>query len=439
MNSGSKVQPKPIENPASTWERVSSGMLVFSFGMTFVLLAIVIYLLVWRFGDGEPKDTEENIDPEITTLTVNGHSDLNSLKTTGYANFNTGPVIGENNSYRMPDSATPEQDEYVLTFNRSTGEAEWKLSVPLFNMVWKGQWDGSDYVEGNVVQDEGWAMVANKSTNDSAAPQRIGEQEYVYDGAVPPELKEDTKALTFGQRYTILDSGFITGYRVYTVTGQSYAVFSVKEPLSSDPEINQLLSLTATSTGWTGFNFQGLVPSNVQFDLVCIAYLQDGAPTETKANYDYRDQKDSKEPDSGQITHADRQSDELRISKFDFSGADRSALLAGLTKGDHIILGSIDWIIESSSDDITSVRFIVAPAVQWSVNGVQSVTFSSVTSQEVKYHEAEDEWVSNSNIKGIISLTGDYDTADINDNQYGIDLQIQEANISEDWDFMSYS
>ena len=52
---------------------------------------------------------------------------------------------------------------------------------------WYGNWVSQTYDKHSMVLDGDWLMIANKETEDRAAPQAVGDERWGYDGTLVPE------------------------------------------------------------------------------------------------------------------------------------------------------------------------------------------------------------------------------------------------------------
>lgn len=323
---------------------------------------------------------------------------------------------------------------YYLSDTLADGVVDFKPA-----MNWKGEWIQQEYNEMNVVKEAGYTMVANKVTEDYPAPQPIGEESYVYGLDNLLALQENTKSLLFGSRYNNPDEAlFIKGWRIYTTVGNKYVVYLVEDPLGAD-KTTQILSFTSTTDGWNTFNSDVLIAQNTTLDLVAVVQEPDPTPTITTTSYDYLLTTNVTPPALGQITHASKDLQTLSINKTDDNSVDRTTLLLNLAIGDIINGASQNWSVQSKTDQGAYWDFTIAPASQGFPAGVQDFDFQTVDPTPITYDRDLDYWAVNPNVSGLISLTGDYDSKTVDNSQYGMDLKIQEVNISEDWDVMAVS
>jgi len=306
-------------------------------------------------------------------------------------------------------------------------------------MLWKNEWVAGEYNQYDVVRDGDWTMVANKTTNDKPAPQPSGEPYYLYTGTIGTNTAT-AKQIIFGQRITTgVSGGYINGYRVYTVAGNFYSVFVVSNPLGT-PVFNLVLQFTATADGWTEFAISPIIlPPATVFDIICNVSEPDPTPTTFTGPWNYLTPNNPGTPAAGTIDHANTQTDSFRIHKTDNNSVDRSAELLSLRVGDIIDGVNQRWSIQFFSDQGTYVDFTVAPAQQGAPDGVATFTFETVTATPITYGEDLDFWSSNPNVQGLFIEDGQWSDIVPDESQYGIDILIQNATVSTDWDLLALS
>ena len=321
--------------------------------------------------------------------------------------------------------------------------SETGVDLPIGGAIrWKNEWNANNtpYDKGDMVQDDGWLMVANTETSERPSPQSVGEPFYAYSG---PDLDPQSltrKSILFGQRYSFTDGGYLNGYRLFTIAGNSYIIYTILNPLTT-PEIKEIIRFTATQNGWRSFNVSSLIPSNITVDVLAVVNEPDATPSITNANYNYQKPTNTDPPVAGVINQSSKEPNLLLINVIDNDATDRTALLAGIVSGDIITVGDARWSVQGSgvltSDYYT---FTVAPAVQWSVVGVQEFGFEVVSAVPITYHTSPDlNYWNGQPVSGIFSDTGDYATASITQTQYGLDINIQASTTSTEWDFANYS
>jgi hypothetical protein len=324
----------------------------------------------------------------------------------------------------------------------STGNIEAEIidlhALILDRMRWADHWVGGLYIRNDVTYDQGWLMIANKDTTDRPAPQAVGAPFPLYTGADPNTFVSAKQVLT-GNRYAPTTAGFVLSYRFWVVSGNTYAVYHVENPLGT-PIIKLLTLFTATVNGWEVNPINPIIigPSAV-FDMIVLTTEPDPTPATFNGNWNYLVPQNPAPPALGQINHSRGQTGTMSISKTDNDGGDRSAEMAFLTVGDTIDGAGIEWTIQSISDQGTYFVFGVAPAATGSL-GVQDFIFETVVPTDIEYLEDVNYWPSSpfvGEVQGIIAIDDDYTNATINDNAYGVDIEAQQGESSDDWDLMA--
>ena len=320
----------------------------------------------------------------------------------------------------------------VFVWNPDTGQ--WEAGRRNF---WKGEWAAGEYLAFDQVEDEGWLMIANKTTTDRAAPQPVGLPKNVYVG-LDPTNSATAKQIIFGNRYTNPTLNFqISVLRVYTVIGNTYTLYAVEDPLGT-PIINQIIQFTGSVDGWSEINYNpSIVPVGSTFDIVAVVQEPDPTPTVISADWNYTTPNNEAAPGTGVIIHAGQLLDSFRINKTPSAG---SADLSTLTEGDVIEGAGVRWAIQNIVDNGTWWDFTVAPAQQGSPEGVQTFNFETVTATPITYLEDVDYWLTSPfTAQGLFIADGDYSNIVPNDTAYGVDLLFQEVASSPDWDFQAVS
>jgi len=338
------------------------------------------------------------------------------------------------------DIATNSQDIVTNTQNIATNTQNIATNAGeiLNRMYWKGVWAVGDYLLNDVVRDGAYTMVANKATSDRPAPQTIGSPEFIYKGTGAVEYIVNANQIIFGTRYTFPYALQFSKFRVYTKAGESYIIKSVEDPLGV-PKYSQLGDFTAISTGWTEFNVaETIILAGTTVDIVVYASKPDDIPTTWSGDWDYLTPNNAVAPVVGQIIHADKALDEFRIHKTDDNGGDRGTELEALTIGDIITDGSIRWAIQGITDNATWMNFIVSPTTQ-RIDGVVSFTFETVTAKDLETAREVDYNLGNSQVRGLFIADNSYDNIVPDNNQYGVDIMLQEMSVSKDWELVALS
>ncbi len=326
-----------------------------------------------------------------------------------------------------------------------------KFSVPVVRFLhdlvraikgrvrWTGPYSGyNSYSKNDMVTDGGWTMIANKDTSDRPAPQAIGPELSLYSGS-SPTAPITAKSVVTGTRVTATSIGFwLNSYEVYTVAGNNYRVFSV----NAVGAVSELLSFNASSTGWLLFNLPILaIPTGSDFAILQSVSEPDPTPTVWTGDWNYLTPNNANNPLAGQAVQSDKLLGILKIHKTDDNGGNRESELLSLNSGDIIEALGMRWSIQSIADNATFVSFGVAPAQQGSPEGVTGFSFETVTATPITTMVDIDYWTNNPGtqitVSGLYSI--DEDPFTETGSAYGINMNIQEASISDDWDLVAAS
>lgn len=301
-------------------------------------------------------------------------------------------------------------------------------------MLFRGDWDGAiTYNSQDVVRDEGWTMISLEDGNiERPAPQPAGDPFFIYEGANPTSTPT-VKQVIVGQRYSNDVAGFLNKYKIYTVAGNHYDIFYASDPLGT-PVFTLLNSFKSENVGEVEFNIDPvLIPENTPFDIFVVISQPSNNPTTISGDWNYMTPANFSVPDVGEAIHPNKNRDELSISTIDDLGDNRAVDLAGLTVGDLITIGSNTWAIQSVTNNTTYYTFTVSPAIQAIPDGIQDITFELVPSSVITVVNDPNYYLSNPNVSGLYVADGDYSSINVTQDAYGIDIEVQEAIISDKW------
>lgn len=305
----------------------------------------------------------------------------------------------------------------------------WRVTPNADTMIWKGVWNGDQYLRGDTVYDDGYAMVANKTTTERAAPQPAGEEQYLYNGGAPTTTTP-AKVLLFGTRYQNDAPYIINGYRVYAIAGNEYRVF-----VDLDGVIREIVSFTAANTGWrVAESVSTIVSANSDLIIFVKVLKPADVPATFTLSYSYATPNNAAIPVAGQITHANKVLDSFRVNKTDQNG-DQAAQLALLEVGDTIEGAGVKWAIQVITDMGTWIDYTVAPAQQGNPDGVQDFVFETIIEQDIVVMNDPNYWDITPQVSGVYQQDQlpSVETQDA----YGLDVLVQHVSISEDWELLS--
>ena len=302
---------------------------------------------------------------------------------------------------------------------------------------WLGQWEGnSTYYKDDMVIEDGYLMIANKATVEYPSPQPIGDPRYIYTADNLISDVYSTKQIINGMRYTFTQTGYFQGYRVFCVIGNKYSVNLIKDPISN-PTIHPLITFVASIAGWCDFNLSGLITANSVFEISVVISEPDPTPITVTEPWVYSTGNDLP-TSNGQMIQSNQDRSILRINRADADAVLQNTLLGNLSAGDIISTPEIQWSLQASGVPIDNYwEFKISPATQKTVLGRQDFDFETTTATNITYQRDIAGAVTGS--EGFISLDGDTAGLIYNNDQFGVDILVQDASIPTDWDFMSYS
>ena len=321
------------------------------------------------------------------------------------------------------------------------------MTVRINEVTWMGMYQpGVLYHPWSFVQDGGWAMMSNKATSSRPAPQPVGGLYWVSGlGDTPAWESNQVSAnlLVTGQRYTTTEGFWIVAARMWVpavAADRTHALWLVTSP-STNPASRQLIgSFVPTATGWVEIGISNyLVLPNSEYDLVVFTTAL-GTPDTNNGYWQYK--QDSGGPSEGEIWHQDNNY-EMRVHYTDKNDINQQSWLDTVTVGGTINAGGQTWEIYDITYHGSHIRFYVTPAYRIDENEY-TFTFNWTSATTLDYVQITNHYPAPlpiGTVQGYYSATG-YDPADsgaLNTNAYGADIQVQQANVSEDWEFVAFS
>ena len=314
-------------------------------------------------------------------------------------------------------------------------------------MVWRGPWSDGQYFKNNVVTDEYWLAIANKDTTEKPAPQPTGDPVNVIDVPGTPSFATNTVSaaqLIVGTRYTNTSAVYVRQIRYQipaTMAGFTAAYYIVRDPLGDNPTTVNIVSeftIAPSDTGSWKVVSLGLeiIPANLTFDVIGVFKPAIGS---TSFTYEWDYKQKNGDPDSGEIWHQ-AGGGEMRVNEADSGDTDRSTDLDNIGPGSEILMVSSgqEWSVNGASKTGDVYYFDVEPATRAGEN-TSNFTFTYYAPLSMDYLIAANHYTTLSNVSGFQSTTGYDGNPTLNQNAYGVDINIQDVLVSDDWDFMAYS
>jgi len=313
--------------------------------------------------------------------------------------------------------------------------SEWVSRVGTIN-----QWVPGTYRKDTLAKDNGGLYVSVVETSEQPSPQVSGDPFNIYTGTGGSnQVASAAKKVISGNTYVWAGIGQINHYRVNVVVGNYYTTYITEHVGTADEVINILDSFTATSTGWLIRNVNPVIVNNETFKLTLEVNEPDPEPITLDVSYSYTVPQNATNPNAGQITHATKESDVLRIHYTDNDTTDRKDALDALTIGDIINSGTTRWSISGISDQPSTshFRFTVAPATTEGA-GVKTFTLETVTTADISYFEDDLYWSTSpysASVTGELLIDGIDQTKP--DSAFGIDMEVQAVTLSDEWFFLA--
>lgn len=315
---------------------------------------------------------------------------------------------------------------------------------------WRGVWsleipEGQDtaYERNDQVRDGAWLMIANKDTDDRAAPQTQGDPFFVSTLTGTLNFITETIAEPYyitGNRFTFSEGGFVGGLRWYapeTSGNFTYEVWLTYFAEGLAAGTTQVLASTIpTSTGWQDIVETSLIVAGAVVDVIMVVRSVD-QPNTFSSQWDVIN-SNTNDPAPGEAIFRN-DAIEIRVHHVDDNGVNQQSDLEAVEVGGTLSFAGVLWAITAISDQSTSVRYTIAPNQGRPTAGVQTLEFKWGTADPVPFVEDSDFYIATDSIEGFSVTTYPPTDAQLNDNGYGVDIFLQEATVSDDWELVSYS
>ena len=308
--------------------------------------------------------------------------------------------------------------------------------------LWRGQWTPQQYRICDQVLDDGWLAIANKTTEDRPAPQPQGNPVWLSGLGDTPAWSTPSDTATSvmtGQRVTMDTTRIFTAWRVWFPVADStveYSLLFIRDPLGAEIVNVEFSGFVASETGWRTVTIQPFFVSNGEvFDVLLITHALT-TPTQWGSTWDYKRKNDSGISD-GEIWHHSNGST-MRIAHLDDGDTDRSTDLEALNPGDSVSAGGTEWDILSTTHNADHVVLSVSPTTRLQEN-TYTFTFTTYTTAPITYVRIANHYLSNPNVKGFFDNGYDPEQLTLDDDAYGVDVQIQDMVASPDWELQAFT
>lgn len=352
---------------------------------------------------------------------------------------------------RPPNMSTPDGVRLAEWLSRQFLKVSNSFIQVSGALIWRGLWVSGSYEANDLVVDSGWLSAANKTTTTKPAPVPTGDIRNIIDVPGPPTFANNSVSsgsLIVGVRYAYAEDLYIREARFYVpaaAVGLRASAWLVLDP-DTDPTFQVIFSsqvIDASETGkWISIPIGlTLVQEGRTFDVILAFTPTTGAITFTH-EWNYR--RSNQNPQSGEITHKSAAAaDTVLVHKQDSGGTDRSTDLDNVGPGSEMemLANGYFWTILNASKAGDIYTLTVAPSVR-APAGTSNFSFSYFAPITINYVEALNHYSTLAEVNGFIS-TGGYNPIDspptLNQDAYGIDIQVQGVFLSGDWDYLAFS
>lgn len=311
---------------------------------------------------------------------------------------------------------------------------------------WFGPWVSREYTANTQVTDEGFLMIANKTTTDKAAPQPTGLKTFLLPDAPAWVNQNNVSQVSTAMRITDVTEFFvISRLRVWIPNisvNVDYRVV-VTNLLTGAIDVGPIFSGESVgSIGWLTSNLPGdtaIAPG--QEVEIALEALNSSATTSFNGKWDYSSSNSDEIPASGEAFERNNRTF-IRFNDLDTAATDRSTELASVIPGTVITAGTQTWTVIAETDAGTYFEYEIDRSGVANADTLDlSFLFTIPTAAATDYVEITGFWTANPTTGATVEGARQFDDAAplINDTAYGVDIETQHFIPSPDWDFQAFS
>lgn len=333
--------------------------------------------------------------------------------------------------------------------------------VDLNRVRWRNVWvGGTQYVKNDMVVSAGYLAVANTDTTESPVPVESGDPIYSLPTVPAWANQSHTGVVEAGAKYTVPASSLfsVTQYRFWVPTGAAlpdykYALYltNITDPANPITSIIATFDGSQLVEGWNSFDNPDstLLTEGTIFGVYLQSY-NSASNSQWAAQWDRESNSNNGAPSTG-MWRTNKGNSQIRFNVTDNGSNNQAANLALVTVGSDIAVfdtadGGVNiyqnYRVTGVTDNGTWFQFDVVPLDTGpggapTVGAATTGNFTIPVVGSTSYVAIADYYLSNPNIKGIISLSGGTVVED--EAAYCVDLQFQELIASPDWDIAAIS
>jgi len=326
-------------------------------------------------------------------------------------------------------------------------------------MRWLGNWTQQLYKKFDTVRDGAWTMIANKDTEERPAPQESGVPVNTY-----PEVPiwdtpnpSHVGVVHSGHRYTFSSGGIFKQLRVWIPAVTPTATYHVIVANITDPNNIGYSEFTPANINENDWTIIGLSGGLIQDGDVFIVYIDsyDSADNvqQFSDGWTFTGNDNNAIPNAGEWNT--RTNNILVRINGQSLGGNYDTQIANSTAGST-------WRMQHTGDPNSWVEYRQDTAVtsvgsdhtfNYTVSGTGAngqpttgddclVTLTAHTAAATEIVALINQWVTqplpNVLIEGYLTIDGGANIGNPNDG-FGVDIQVQAATVSDDWDLIAYN
>ena len=317
---------------------------------------------------------------------------------------------------------------------------------------WKGLWTSQTYYPHEMSRDGDWTGIANTTTSERLAPQDVGNVLSSIDQTLTPTNESNVSIVTVVHKYTLAKNGYVKGLQVRAPAWTLDAVTKVTITNEATGESNVINDpILSVDDEWVTLNVSNSFVTVGQIFSVTFEYYTSTPGSNVSGGW--TSLLSAGAPANNQIAIDNL----ITPTVISFSHLDLDNGSRG-TELDGVVIGSIIHLTETADTtrnlrcEVTSVNTAPSGYTTYTVNQVTNgpkelrtaVTLTCdidiPISTASEYTTFPNLWATNSPFATVTSELYYDGIEQTNTNDaYGINVLLQEAYISPDWDIISFS
>lgn len=339
----------------------------------------------------------------------------------------------------------PLEQRHVLAWGSNA------LFNPEFRMNWRGNWGQQEYQKHDVVLDSPYTMIANKVTDDRAAPTPVGDPAWEMPEIPAWSTFDNISLIGSGHLYSFTETVYLNSVRVWVPAvgvGIVYRLTMLRDGIYTS---KLLLDLVAGEWNVVGVNPILVAPGS---DILYYLESQNSGGTTVVTGGWTRGVNSNAEEPADQSWNVNNALTRLRIDFDDLDTFNRQSELEGIITGSEIQL-----VETAASQNSYTFQVLAAPltrttcveyevalvsegAAPPTIGQTTTITADTPVPQSTEFVGIVGGWTGNQPLWGTVQSFLAYDGVDQGaavDNQYGVDVNVQRLTVSPDWDLVALS